>query len=62
MVAFAKICGDLQFKMDQKGEHTKMIFDYFQIQKWMSQTDWKKQMEKLGQLSSFYVSFLSFGP
>ena len=24
--------------MDQRGEHMKMIFDYFEIQKWMLQT------------------------
>ena len=31
--------------MDQKGEQMKMNFDYSQIQKWMLQTEKKKQMK-----------------
>ena len=31
LVAFAKICGILQTRIDQKGDHMKINFDYFQI-------------------------------
>ena len=30
--------GILQTRMDQRGDHTKMNFNIFQIQKWISQT------------------------
>ena len=30
---FAKILGILQTRMDQRGDHIKVNFDYFQIQK-----------------------------
>ena len=33
LVAFAKNCGILQTRRDQIGDHVKMNFDYFQIQK-----------------------------
>ena len=38
LVAFAQNWGILQTRMDQRGEHMKMNFDYFQIPKWMLQT------------------------
>ena len=56
-------CIKLQHFTDQnasKGDHMKMNFDYFQIQKWMLQTV-EKVDEKWGLLSSFQVSFLSYG-
>ena len=34
-VAFAQNWAILQTRMDQRRDHIKMIFDYFQIQKWM---------------------------
>ena len=34
----AKNWGILQARMDQTGDHMKMNFEYFQIQKWMLQT------------------------
>ena len=38
-VAFAQKWGILQTtRMDQRGGHMNMNFDYFQIQKWMLQT------------------------
>ena len=37
-VAFAQNWGILQTRMDQMGDHVKMSFEYFQIQKWMLQT------------------------
>ena len=51
-----------QIRMDQRGDHMKMNFDYLQIKKSMLQTEWKKEMKKWGNLSSFHVSFLSYGP
>ena len=39
--------------MDQTGDHMKMIFDYFQIQKWG---------KKWVHVSSFHVSCLSYDP
>ena len=33
LIASAKNCIILQTRMDQKGDHMKMNFDYFQIQK-----------------------------
>ena len=38
LVAFAKNRGILQTRIDQNGDHMKINFDYFQIQKWMWQT------------------------
>ena len=54
LVAFAQNWGILQTRMDQRGNHMKMNFDYFQMQKWM--------VQKWGHLSSFHVSFLNYGP
>ena len=51
-----------QTRMDQRGDHMKMNFDYLQIKKSMLQTEWKKETKKWGNLSSFHVSFLSYGP
>ena len=42
LVAFTQNWGILQTKMDQKGYHKKMNFEYFQIQKWMLETELKK--------------------
>ena len=40
----------------------KMYFDYFEMQKWMLQKPRvEKVVEKRGHLSSFHVSFLSYG-
>ena len=38
LVAFAQNWSILQTRMDQRRDHMKMNFDYFQIQKWMLQT------------------------
>ena len=38
LVAIAQIWDILQTRMKQKGDHTKINFGYFQIQKWMLQT------------------------
>ena len=46
-----------------KRKRMKMNFEYFQIQKWMLQTvRGEKTDEKRSHLSSFHVSFLSYGP
>ena len=37
-VAFSQNWGILQTRIDQRGDHMKMNFDYFQIQKWMLKT------------------------
>ena len=35
--------------MDQRGDHTKMNFDYYQIQKWMLETVRAEKLdEKMG--------------
>ena len=39
--------------MDQRGDYMKMNFDYFQIQKWMLQTERKKWIEKMGPFTLF---------
>ena len=50
--------GLLQTRMERKGDHIKMNFDYFQIQKWMWQiVSRKSRWKKWGHLSSFHVSF-----
>ena len=46
LVAFAKNCGILKTRMDQKGDHIKMNFDYFQIQKLILQTGTKSRWKK----------------
>ena len=38
LVAFAQNWVILQIRMDQRGDHIKMNFDYFQIKKWILQT------------------------
>ena len=50
--------------MDQMGDHMKINIEYFQIQKWISQTVRveKNKRKKWGHLSSSYVSFQSYGP
>ena len=45
-VAFDQNWGILQIKMDQSGDHTKMNFDFFQIQIWMSQTVRVEKVDK----------------
>ena len=48
--------------MDQRGDHTEMNFEYFQIQEWIyKQLERKKQMKKWSHLFSFKVLFLSSG-
>ena len=48
--------------MDQGADHIKMNLDYFQIQKWILQTVRAEKVdEKICHLSSFHVSFLSYG-
>ena len=32
----------LQTRMDQRGDHMEMCFEYFKIQKWMLETERKK--------------------
>ena len=62
-VAFAQNWSILQTRMDQREDHMKMKFNYFQIQKWMLQTVKEEKVdEKCGHLSSFHVSFLSYCP
>ena len=40
--------------MDQRGDHMKMNFDYFQIQKWMLQTVRAEKVdEKMGSFAQF---------
>ena len=62
LVVFAQNWGILQTRMDQRGDHMKMNFGYFQKQKWMLQTEWKKKMKKWDHLPSFHDSFMSYGP
>ena len=48
--------------MGQRGNHVKMNFDYFQIQKWMLQkVRAKKVDEKNGKISIFFFFFFFFG-
>ena len=56
VVAFSQNWGTLQTRMDQRGDHIKMNFDYFQIRKWMLQTV-REQLEKNGVI--FLVSMFS---
>ena len=35
-VGIGSFCPKLKARMDQMGDHMKMNFDYFQMQKWMS--------------------------
>ena len=42
--------GILQTRIDQRGDHMKMIFDYFQLQKWMLQ---KVRVEKVDAENGF---------
>ena len=42
----AKNWGVLQIRMDQNGDHMKMNFTYFQIQKWMFQTVRMKKVDE----------------
>ena len=46
-VAFVLNWGILQTRMDQREDHMQKNFDYFEIQKWMLQTEWKKPMKKM---------------
>ena len=64
MVAFAQNLGILQTRMEQSRDHMKITFDYFQIEKWILEqiVRAEKLDEKKGYLSSFHVSFLSYGP
>ena len=49
--------------MDQDGDHIKMSFEYFRIQKLKTQGFRSEKVdEKRGHLSSFHVLFLSYGP
>ena len=55
--------GILQTTLNQRGDHMKTNFYYFQIQKPMSHTSRaEKVAEKMGHLSGFHVSLLSYGP
>ena len=45
-VAFSQNWGILKTRMDQRGNHMKMNFDYFQIQKWMLQTVRVEKVDK----------------
>ena len=49
--------------MDQSEDRMKMNFEYFQIQKWMLQTERAEKIseKKSDHLSSFHVPFLSHG-
>ena len=62
-VAFAQNWSIVQTRMDKRGEHIKMNFDYFQIQKWVLQTVRAEKVDETkGHLSSFHVSFLGHCP
>ena len=63
-IRIGSFCSKLRYFTDQnipKGDHKKMKFDHFQIQKWILQT---VRAEKVDQKmeSSFCASFLSYGP
>ena len=45
-VAFAQNWGILQTRMDQRGDHNKINFDYFQIKKWILQTVRAEKIDK----------------
>ena len=50
--------------MDRREDHMKMSFEYFQIQKQVTQTvraEKKVHKIKWGHLSGFYVPFLNYG-
>ena len=46
MVAFGQKSGILETRMDQKGDHMKMNFEYFQIQKWILQGLRKEKVDE----------------
>ena len=56
----------LQIRMDQMGDHIKMNFEYFQIQKWMLQTVRAEKIDEknwvICHYTYFHVSFFSYGP
>ena len=45
--------------MDQKGDRTKMNYDYFQIQKWMLQTVRVKKEDEKNRVICLVSMFLS---
>ena len=57
LLAFAQNWGILQTRMDQRGDHIKTNFDYFQIKKWMLQTVRAEKLDKkivvIGLISMF---------
>ena len=53
LVAFTQNWGILQTRMDQRGNHMKINFDYFQIQKWMLQKVSRKIRWKMGSFVKF---------
>ena len=55
LVAYAQNWAILQTRMDQRRDRIKMIFDYFQIQKWMLQT---VRAEKLNEKNGIIFHFL----
>ena len=59
---FAINRGILQTRMDQRGDHMKMNFDYFQIQMLQTVKVGKEDKKKWRHVSSFHVSFLNYGP
>ena len=42
----AKNCVFFQTKLDRREDHSKINFDYFQIQKWMLQTVWVERVDE----------------
>ena len=49
--------------MDQRRDHMKMNFEYFQIQEWMLQTVKAGKVDKKwGHLPSLHIPFLRYGP
>ena len=57
LLAFAQNWGILQTRMDQRGDHIKTNFNYFQIKKWMLQTVRAEKLDKkivvIGLISMF---------
>ena len=59
-VAFAQNWDILQTRMDQKGDHMKINFDFFQIQKWMLQTVRARKVDEQNWVICLVSMFLSW--
>ena len=59
-VAFSQNWGILKTIMDQRGDHMKMNFDYFEIRKWMLQTVRAEKVDEKNGVICLDSMFLSW--